>query len=105
MSSTILLKHRAAVSGRQYRLHLDGEADLAVQEELEAALGAIDLRAVTDVRIDASGRTFIDLGCVRALVDLATRAEGAGVTVSVEHAPHSLRLVLEHVRPGPLLVV
>ena len=102
MSSTILLKHRAAVTGRQYRLHLDGEADLAVQHELESAFGSIDLGAVSDVRIDASGLTFIDLGCVRSLVDFATRAERAGATVSVEHAPHTLRLVLEHVRPGPL---
>jgi ABC-type transporter Mla MlaB component len=105
MSSTISLQHRSAVSDHQYHLHLDGEADLAVLDELDAALGAIDLRAVTDVRIDASGLTFIDLGCVRSLVDLATRAERAGATVSVEHAPRTLRLVLEHVRPGPLRVV
>ena len=105
MSSTILLKHRADPSARQYHLHLHGEADLAVQRELEEALGAIDLDAVTDVRIDASELTFIDLSCVRTLVDLATRADRVGVTVSVEHAPHTLRLVLEHLRPGPLRVL
>ncbi|WP_107774728.1 STAS domain-containing protein [Nocardioides sediminis] len=105
MSSTTVLQHRAAVSGRQYRLHLEGEADLAVLENLETALEAIDLHVVTDVRIDASGLTFIDLGCVRALVDFAVRADREGVAVSVEHAPHALTLVLRYLRPGHLRLV
>jgi anti-anti-sigma regulatory factor len=105
MTTAIPLQHRAVVAEGQYRLGLHGEADFAVSAELEAALDAIDLRDVTDVRIDASGLTFIDLSGVRALVDLAVRAERAGATVTVEHAPHALTVVLGLVPAGPLRVV
>jgi ABC-type transporter Mla MlaB component len=105
MSSTIPLKHRVAVSGRQYHLHLDGEADFAVLPELETALDAVDLRSAADIRIDAHGLTFVDLSCTRLLLDFAARAAGAGATVSLEHAPRSLTLLLERLRPGPLRVV
>lgn len=105
MSSTVLLRHRTAVSERQYRLHLEGEADFSSGAELEAALGAIDLATLTDVRIDASRLTFVDLDSVRRIVDFATGADRAGVSVTVEHAPHALVLVLGQLRAGPLRVV
>ena len=76
-------------------LHLQGELDLAVSEELEQRLLHALRRADERLCIDLSGVTYIDSSSVRALLRAAAIAHDRGKKVQVTRASGISRRVIE----------
>lgn len=84
MSTIDLLRVSCVSTDDACHVQLVGEADFSVLDELTRALRCVRVGRGQEVRLDVGGLEFIDLACMRALVDFARRAERAGVRVRVE---------------------
>ena len=93
MTTDQLLQHSIVVSAQESRITLSGEADLAVLDELDTALRAVELRPGQVIHIDTADLTFIDVACFRRVVEFAQEARSARATVQIDHAPRCLRLL------------
>ncbi|MDH2426185.1 STAS domain-containing protein [Sphaerisporangium sp. TRM90804] len=84
-------------------LRIEGDLDVAVLPSLRRAL---DRFGDDDIEVDLSGLTFVDVGCLRALVAAADRLPEGNV-LTLWPAPRHLRLLLEltgwHAQPRLLL--
>jgi anti-anti-sigma factor len=83
-----------AVDGRQARVALSGECDLAARDQCVAALtGAVE--AAPSVVVDLGALTFLDSSGVHALVTAHRAAVGRGGRLSVVNAAGMVAHVLE----------
>jgi anti-anti-sigma factor len=72
---------------------IQGEADTANLEELEAALTGIELDGQKAVHIDVSGLDFIDVPAFRRLISFAIKVRQSGHDVITRGAPPLLQEV------------
>lgn len=84
MSTTELLSVSCDTSDGACRIRLVGEADFSVLDDLTETLQSVTVRPGQQVRLDVKRLQFVDLACMRALVDFAQRAERLGARVHVE---------------------
>ncbi|GAA2647233.1 STAS domain-containing protein [Nonomuraea recticatena] len=85
-------------------LRIEGELDLAALPALAWALAVTTDDGDIGADIELTGLDFIDVGCLRALVDAAARLTGHHV-LTLRHAPPRLRRLLVDTRwhPAPHL--
>jgi len=69
--------------GDTARLTVVGELDIATVGQLEAAVGAMLARGVSQLIIDLSGLTFIDSSALRLFIVLNDRAAGEAWRLSL----------------------
>jgi anti-anti-sigma factor len=93
MSTTELLRVSCDTTDEGWHVRLVGEADFSVVDVLTETLRGVTPRQGQDVRLDLSGLQFVDLACMRALIDFARRAERAGASVLVVHPNPSFTLL------------
>jgi anti-anti-sigma factor len=84
-------------------LHLEGELDLAVADELEQRLLRAVQRADDRLDVDLSDVTYIDSTSVRALLRAAEAAKDGGKRVQITSASVISRRVLELTGVGEVL--
>ena len=75
---------------------VQGEADIANVDHLEAALGSIELNGAKTVKLQVSELTFVDVAALRQLTAFARRMKQDGRTVLTSGAGLTLqRMALE----------
>ena len=84
MSTTELLRVSCDTSDGAWRIRLVGEADFSVLDDLTETLQSVTVRPGQQVRLDVERLQFVDLACMRALVDFAQRVERPGARVHAE---------------------
>ena len=80
-----------------------GELDIATTPELEQALAEATADRVGEIVLDLRELSFMDSTGLRALAQANTRAEEAGVALSIIRGPRQIERVLEISGLGSLL--
>jgi anti-anti-sigma factor len=80
-----------------------GELDIATTPELEQALADATAGGVAEIVLDLRELSFMDSTGLRALAQANTRAEEAGVGLSIIRGPRQIERVLEISGLGSLL--
>jgi anti-sigma B factor antagonist len=82
-----------------------GEADFTVSGQLGEPLAAALLAGTRQLVIDVSGLSFIDVACVRVLVEARATAEDAGGTLMLVAPQPTVTRILELCRADQLIAV
>jgi anti-anti-sigma factor len=90
-------------NGRSTRIAPRGELDIATTPELERALAEATAESMAELVLDLRELTFMDSTGLRALAQVNTRADVAGVTLSIIRGPRQIERVLEISGLGGLL--
>ena len=80
-----------------------GELDIATTPELEQALADATADGVDEIVLDLRELSFMDSTGLRALAQANSRAEAAGVSLSIIRGPRQIERVLEISGLGSLL--
>jgi anti-anti-sigma factor len=94
---------RVVRNGRTTHIAPCGELDIATTPELEQALTDATASAMAEVVLDLRELTFMDSTGLRALAQANTRADDAGVALSIIRGPRQIERVLEISGLGALL--
>jgi anti-anti-sigma factor len=90
-------------NGRSTHIAPCGELDIATTPELEQALTEATAGADGEIVLDLRELTFMDSTGLRALAQANSRAEEAGVSLSIIRGPRQIERVLEISGLGGLL--
>ena len=90
-------------NGRLTHIAPCGELDIATTPELEQALTEATAGADGEIVLDLRELTFMDSTGLRALAQANSRAEEAGVSLSIVRGPRQIERVLEISGLGGLL--
>ena len=94
---------RVVRNGRTTHISPCGELDIATAPELEQALSDATTSATAVVVLDLRELTFMDSTGLRALAQANTRADAAGVALSIIRGTRQIERVLEISGLGTLL--
>ena len=94
---------RVARNGRSTHIAPCGELDIATTPELEQALIEATTGSDAEIVLDLRELTFMDSTGLRALAQANSRAEEAGVALSIIRGPRQIERVLEISGLGGLL--
>ena len=93
-----------SVTESQVLVTLAGEADLTVSGQLRELLAAV-LAGAQQLVVDVSGLRFIDVACVRVLVEASGPAQDAGAPPVLSSPQPIVARVLELCRADQLIAV
>lgn len=82
-------------AGRCARLALRGELDLATIRLLEDELRVVWTRDLRRIEIDLRDLSFIGSSGIAALLEVNTRAQRAGIVLTLVRGPQAVRRVFE----------
>jgi anti-anti-sigma factor len=89
--------------GRSTHIAPCGELDIATTPQLERALAEATANSTAKIVLDLRELTFMDSTGLRALTQANSRADDAGVALSIIRGPRQIERVLEISGLGALL--
>jgi anti-anti-sigma factor len=94
---------RIVRNGERIQIVPCGELDIATTPQLERAIAEATADAAAELVLDLRQLTFMDSTGLRALAQANSRAEEAGVSLSIVRGPRQIERVLEISGLGGLL--